>query len=105
MSIATTTLNGFGSQLNARGDEAVGRCILSVAFGITAQVSAICLAAACSSVWIAMLVWFIGGFVLGLLAYLINCYVQGAVAPERFASAGQAVGATIGRARRLFNRA
>ena len=104
MSFASTTFAGFTNTATAQGDEALGRSALSIAIGLLNNAVWCAIAFSFSSFWIGLLVWCIGAFVTGLLLVLLNYYVQGAVAPERFESAGRVIGSALGGVRSFFSR-
>ncbi len=104
MSFASTASAGFTHTTTAQSTEATGRAALNVAIGLLNNVVWIAIAMSFSSFWIGLLVWVIGTFVTGLLTLAIACYLQGAIAPERFESAGRVIGSALGGVRSLFNR-
>lgn len=104
MSFTSTTFAGFTNTATAQGDEALGRSALSIAIGLLNNAVWCAIAFSFSSFWIGLLVWCIGAFVTGLPLVLLNYYVQGAVAPERFEPAGRVIGSGLGAVRGLFSR-
>lgn len=70
----------------------LGRTLLSFALQGLAFAFSIAVATSCSSVLLAIVLWFISSFVLSLIAHAIDMYLQYKISEERFESAGLFVG-------------
>ena len=71
----TATANTFACDFTESADNlATGHNVLLSALGLLSNCAAIAIAMCFSTVWIAVLVWVISAFVLGMLAFALSVY-------------------------------
>lgn len=95
---AATTEMEFNTEDFMRGGK-----IVFATLGLLAGVSAACLAMACSTVWISVLVWFISAVVLTILAFLVGVYTS-VMHADKVEAVGYVAGKAINKFKGLFGR-